>query len=326
MTTLNYNPNLHPYMSEQTNSNTDNDNNNWNSDKMPMNRLGNSLDDNFRDMYNPSTTDFQHNPQRYFGVTDAFQPHHLQDSTKVQMQQIQQQQHVQQVLQYKQFAEPQQQQLSYSPHQHPTPYYHVQNLVQPETVFQLPMSNTITQSQILPIQGNLQAQILLPLQQQQQQQLIRSQYPNPQLLPLQAIEIQDQRSLPSSLMHQVTSSYEDLSSNMTKGKTQYLCPVKGCPWNLRKGTKKSDLRKHCFETHLIKGKISRGIDPSTADLISELSYKCTIENCGKHYSRSDSLKRHIKLIHHRPTSRFNRKRSQQQEMLRRREGGIHGFP
>lgn len=97
----------------------------------------------------------------------------------------------------------------------------------------------------------------------------------------------------------------DHQSNQTR-RTLLRCPVRDCPWSQRK-IRRAELRKHCFETHLNKGKIARGIDPETADLISLLSYKCNVPNCGKHYSRSDSLKRHIKLIHNRSTSRFNKK-------------------
>lgn len=101
-------------------------------------------------------------------------------------------------------------------------------------------------------------------------------------------------------------------------KPLYKCPVAGCQWGVQQFAKKSDLRKHCFDKHLVRGKIASGIDPMTANKIMLLLHKCPIPSCGKHYSRSDSLKRHIKLIHQRPTSRFNkrlRQQSSQQSMM-----------
>jgi hypothetical protein len=105
-------------------------------------------------------------------------------------------------------------------------------------------------------------------------------------------------------------SLPDEPPNPSK-KPLYKCPVAGCQWGVQQFAKKSDLRKHCFDKHLERGKIASGIDPVTANNIMLLLHKCPIPSCGKHYSRSDSLKRHIKLIHQRPTSRFNKRLRQQ---------------
>ncbi|CAH2356081.1 hypothetical protein CLIB1423_51S00122 [[Candida] railenensis] len=83
------------------------------------------------------------------------------------------------------------------------------------------------------------------------------------------------------------------------------CPVLSCPWSQRI-CGREELRKHHFKTHLSRGRIDKSIHPVAAELIAQLLYKCLVTGCGRIYSRGDSLKKHIKLVHEKPTSRFNK--------------------
>lgn len=84
------------------------------------------------------------------------------------------------------------------------------------------------------------------------------------------------------------------------------CPVLNCSWSQRI-CGREELRKHHFKTHLNRGRIDSSIHPVAAELIAQLLYKCLVTGCGRIYSRGDSLKKHIKLVHEKPTSRFNKK-------------------
>ncbi|CAK7893787.1 hypothetical protein CAAN1_02S09186 [[Candida] anglica] len=112
--------------------------------------------------------------------------------------------------------------------------------------------------------------------------------------------------LPQTFEHNESGSMLDL--DLSKPSRALLaCPVAGCPWNTEiKAAKISELRKHCFSSHFSKGRLDVSMDPATAHKVSRLLYRCDWPTCGKYFSRSDSLKRHVRVIHHRSANKFNR--------------------
>ncbi|CAI5757353.1 unnamed protein product [Candida verbasci] len=72
------------------------------------------------------------------------------------------------------------------------------------------------------------------------------------------------------------------------------CPVKECPLHLIGSRKKADMRHHVHQHHVVMGLIPKKYKKYETD-IKELLFVC--DYCSKGFYRSDSLTRHVKLVH-----------------------------
>lgn len=86
---------------------------------------------------------------------------------------------------------------------------------------------------------------------------------------------------------------------------KYKCPFPLCPWKILGLPKLQELKRHCLNQHideltpeqqyLIHGK---------SGAVSEV-YHCESPYCDKAFHRKDSYRRHVKMVHKNPKSRFN---------------------
>ena len=78
----------------------------------------------------------------------------------------------------------------------------------------------------------------------------------------------------------------------------FICPVKECPMNMIGFDKRAELRHHVHSDHVTHGLVSIQYAKYSEE-IKEFLFVCDEENCGKGFYRSDTLTRHIKLVHKR---------------------------
>ncbi|AOW26381.1 zinc finger protein RME1 [Candida albicans L26] len=89
----------------------------------------------------------------------------------------------------------------------------------------------------------------------------------------------------------------------------FICPVKECPMNMIGFDKRAELRHHVHSDHVTHGLVSIQYAKYSEE-IKEFLFVCDEENCGKGFYRSDTLTRHIKLVHKREKHFTKRKRRQ----------------
>ncbi|CAX44986.1 conserved hypothetical protein [Candida dubliniensis CD36] len=89
----------------------------------------------------------------------------------------------------------------------------------------------------------------------------------------------------------------------------FICPVKECPMNMIGFDKRAELRHHVHSDHVTHGLVSIQYAKYSKE-IKEFLFVCDEENCGKGFYRSDTLTRHIKLVHKREKHLTKRKRRQ----------------
>lgn len=75
------------------------------------------------------------------------------------------------------------------------------------------------------------------------------------------------------------------------------CPVRKCRHHKSIFDKRSSLLRHCFKAHTPFGEFESGLEQQEMDLLSQIIPKCQTKNCGRFFSRNDSLKRHLHKIH-----------------------------
>ena len=89
----------------------------------------------------------------------------------------------------------------------------------------------------------------------------------------------------------------------------FICPVKECPMNMIGFDKRAELRHHVHSDHVTHGLVSIQYAKYSEE-IKKFLFVCDEENCGKGFYRSDTLTRHIKLVHKREKHFTKRKRRQ----------------
>lgn len=129
------------------------------------------------------------------------------------------------------------------------------------------------------------------------------------------------------------------------------CPVRGCPWRIIGLSRQTELRRHCMTQHqmsLSKAALGGGqvlsLEASGSERTSPsgafdsdgqekphagkpspkhrgLPFPCGHSHCIKLFRRQDLLRRHHRLVHENPQSRFNRNRRAGQ-----RRGRTRGSP
>lgn len=108
----------------------------------------------------------------------------------------------------------------------------------------------------------------------------------------------------------IFASLLDLAKHLDEFKIvrPYRCPFSDCPWSVLGLPRRAEVRRHCAAQH--SHVIPNGDDgypgtgkytPTTAD-----QFDCTSPFCDKKFKRKDACKRHYKLVHSNPDSRFNK--------------------
>lgn len=105
---------------------------------------------------------------------------------------------------------------------------------------------------------------------------------------------------------ELINHYEDNGLQMHLETRNFKCPVKECPMNIIGFDKRADLRHHVHSDHLTHGLVSAQYS-KYSDEIKKYLFVCDEPSCGKGFYRSDTLTRHVKLVHKR-TSNFTRRR------------------
>ncbi|KAI5964656.1 RME1 [Candida pseudojiufengensis] len=77
-------------------------------------------------------------------------------------------------------------------------------------------------------------------------------------------------------------------------KRKFKCPIIECPINYIGVKKLNDLRHHIQHQHLVNNVVSDELEEKYGDLLRNELFVC---DCGKAFYRSDSMKRHVKMIH-----------------------------
>ncbi|CDO94501.1 unnamed protein product [Kluyveromyces dobzhanskii CBS 2104] len=86
---------------------------------------------------------------------------------------------------------------------------------------------------------------------------------------------------------------------------KYKCPFPLCPWKILGLPKLQELKRHCLNQHIDQ------LTPDQLYLIHGKSgltskvYHCESPYCDKAFHRRDSHRRHVKMVHKNPKSRFN---------------------
>ena len=76
----------------------------------------------------------------------------------------------------------------------------------------------------------------------------------------------------------------------------YRCPVKECPLHLVGTKNRADLRHHVHYEHIALGYVHEYFQAYNQQ-IREILFVCTKPECNKCFYRSDTLTRHLKLVH-----------------------------
>ena len=90
-----------------------------------------------------------------------------------------------------------------------------------------------------------------------------------------------------------------------KVERKYKCPFPLCPWKILGLPKLQELKRHCLNQHIDE------LTPEQQFLIHGKNgtvsnvYECESPYCDKKFHRKDSYRRHVKMVHKNPKSRFN---------------------
>ncbi|EMG45648.1 hypothetical protein G210_4158, partial [Candida maltosa Xu316] len=109
---------------------------------------------------------------------------------------------------------------------------------------------------------------------------------------------------------QLIDHYESNGLECYLQSRSFICPVKECPMNIIGFDKRADLRHHVHSDHVTHGLVSDQYSKYAKE-IQEFLFVCDEPDCGKGFYRSDTLSRHMKLVHKRqkinPNPRRKRK-------------------